>query len=241
MNIRCYLIDDFPVILKTVSRYIESTSGLNLIGHTTNPLKAIEEIESGKVQADVVFLDIEMPGLNGLEVAEMLKEKVYIIFLTGQPHYGSEAFNLDAVDYLVKPLKYERFKSSINRLFARMNRPLLIEKNTIEPGLHSVIIPGNGKGAWTRVKYMDIIYLKSESNYNAFILKDRKLMVYGALEKISDGLPKDSFIRVHRSYVINMHHMVNGDAGEIEMSNGVNVPIGRMYREAVQKMLSGKR
>jgi len=230
---KCFLLDDLPAQFKVLEVYIKQHEDLILIGKETNPQAFLEQFNAGLISTDILFLDVEMPGISGLEIAELVGPDVKVIFTTAYRDYALDAYDLNVVDYLLKPIKEERFIAAVDKAISS----LLSHRLVPEP--EDLVIPGRDKGSWIRLKYGDIIYIKSDSNYMNIYTQDKMYMYYNSLERIINNFPKDTFLRVHRSYVINLYHIHKGTSTLIKMSNEDKLPIGRTYRKQVLHIILG--
>ena len=169
--------DDMPAQFKVLEIYIKQNEDLILIGKETNPNIFLEHFNAGLISMDILFLDVEMPGISGLEIAEFVGPKVKVIFTTAHRDYAIDAYDLNVVDYLLKPIKEERFQTAVDKVI----NTILAEQSTPVP--EDLVIPGKDKGSWVRLKYADIIYIKSDSNYMNIYTRDKNYMYYNSLER----------------------------------------------------------
>lgn len=237
MSIQCYIIDDQLSCIRLLRNYIERTAGLQLAGTATSAETVIRDIEAGRFRADLTFLDIEMPGTTGLELAQYLLGKTRIIFTTGHREYGPEAFDIKAVDYLLKPVSYERFLKAAD---SQDNR-----SGCAPPGLSDTkqgftFIPGDGKSNWVKIRHDEIIYLRSASNYIKFMFPDTSKLSYMSMDRALSLLPADHFIRVHKSYAVNLDKVKNIETSSLHMITGETIPIGRNYKEVLIRRITNR-
>ncbi|MNU20690.1 Transcriptional regulatory protein YehT [compost metagenome] len=232
--ISCYIIDDqFPNLI-LLEKYIGETEGVYLAGKESDSIKAMNQLLEGEITADITFVDIDMPGISGLELASLINHLTSIVFITAHRQYGPEAFNLNAVDYLLKPISYTRFTEAVAKasdLQSHRTRPIAPRD--------SFFINGTGKGSWIRVAFADVLYIKGESNYVNYVLKGNSYLSYSSMEKAERNVLQHNFIRIHKSYIVNMNHITKIDGATVTLSNGESLPIGRSYKDAVMKRLMG--
>lgn len=233
MILTCYIVDDIPVSLELIKAYIEQTPGLELAGTETDSVRAMEQLIRGEVQADLTFLDIEMPVLNGMQVAEIVGKHTRVVFTTGHSKYGPDAFALNALDYLMKPVSYERFLQTIGKA-----RELLGNGKTDKEPSRFLFIPGTGKGSRIKLLFDDIIYIKADSNYINYVLRDRTIMSYCSMENAVKALPAHQFCRVHRSYAVNIAMIDKIEAQAAIMIDGTEIPLGRKYKKEFWKIVT---
>lgn len=221
-SINCIVVDDEELARALLISYIEKLDFLNLVGQAENPLEALQLMKEHDV--DVLFLDIQMPEIKGTDFAKMVDSNTKIIFTTAYSQYALEGYELNAVDYLLKPITFERFVTAVNKV--KSNKTL--EKSdaiTMKSGydLH-------------KVKYEDILYVVSDSEYVTFHLSDKKIISNQRLKVLEQELPSSMFMRVHRSYIINKSS-VTGLKGRDLLLSDVIIPVSDSYYEHVKQEL----
>ncbi|SHK19881.1 two component transcriptional regulator, LytTR family [Maribacter aquivivus] len=221
-RINCIVVDDEELARALLITYIEKLDYLNLVGEAENPLEALQLMKEHEV--DVLFLDIQMPEIKGTDFAKMVDSNTKIIFTTAYSQYALEGYELNAVDYLLKPITFERFVTAVNKV----KPSKIIEKNdtiTIKSGydLH-------------KVKYEDILYVVSDSEYVTFHLGDKKIISNQRLKALEQELPSSMFMRVHRSYIINKNN-VTGLKGRDLLLSDVIIPVSDSYYDQVKEEL----
>lgn len=232
--LKCYLLDDYPLVFKTVKFYLSKMEAVEIVGTETDPIKAIKAISSGSVKADVLLLDIEMPDVDGMAVAEALNHKIKIIFLSSFTEYGFEAFSKNAVDFVAKPVDHEKLKLAIEK--ARQ----LIELEEYKQNRH-IFLPGKHLGLKARVSFDDILYIEAFSNYHKVYLVTGKVIIeHGSLSSFIRKLPEREFIRVSRFYIINLKHFVSKTPTKVIMSDGNSIVIGPSYLKNLIKVITCK-
>lgn len=232
----CYIVDDQLSCIRTIKNHIEKTEGLFLVGSSNKVEDALKDILLGSIKVDVTFMDIDMPGMSGLELAEILKEKTGIIFTTAHRNYGPEAFKLKAIDYLLKPISYERFLTAIEHAISL--KP--VKNQPIDTGsIPFVFVPGDGRKNMIKLNHQDVIYIKAESNYVQIVLKNGTKLSYMSMEQVLQTFPKKYFVRVHKSFIINLAEVHEIEATVLTMNNKHSVPIGRNYKDVLIKAISG--
>jgi DNA-binding LytR/AlgR family response regulator len=228
MTLQCTLIDDERHALDVLRSFVQRTPGLQLAGSYTDPLKALSEINNGNVP-DIAFIDVDMPQINGLDLAARLPKRTKIVFTTSFREYAADAYEQEAADYLMKPIAYERFLRCITRLSATLaaNHPgMLFIKDVL-------------KGTMAGVPASEVIFISAALNYLELHLAEKKMMVYGGLSDFADKLPP-SFYRVHRSYIVNLRHVQSAGPTSLVMNNGAIIPVGGKYRPELRKAIRNK-
>lgn len=235
MNLKCYIIDDEPTASGLIARYIERTQGLELVGVEYDSLKASEDIASGVVVPDITFLDIEMPGMDGLEVAGIISEFTLIVFTTGHRQFGAESYRHGAVDYLLKPIRYELFLESIDRAKKK------IADNNMQDKKDHLFVKEVMVNKLVKVVLDEVLHIESSGNYSKIVLLDRKCnLVHISLNKLMASLPKDRFVRVHKSFIVNTNHIQSLDGNMLTMSDGSQIQMGASYRSNFFDALGGR-
>ncbi len=229
--ITCIAIDDEPKALEVIERYCRKTSLVDLRATFREPVKAIEFLN--REQVDLIFLDINMPDINGMQLVQTLSPRPMIIFTTAYSHYAVESYDLNALDYLLKPITFERFLTAINK--AAGAPPL--KSNTGSEDEPTVFIK-SGPQTY-QVKIADILYLEKDGNYITVYLKDKKILIRENMGDIFDLVPQADFVRVHKSYVVAVKHITMIEVHQLSIS-GTKIPIGSTYREPLRARLGLK-
>ena len=224
----CIAIDDEPKALEVIERYCQKISLASLKATFREPLKAIEFLNREKV--DLIFLDINMPDISGMQLLQTLSPRPLIIFTTAYSQYAVESYDLNAIDYLLKPITFERFLMAITKAAAALS-----SKNT--PGLDedAAIFIKSGPQTY-RVKVSEILYLEKNGNYITVHLKDGNILIRENMGDIFDLVPASDFIRVHKSYVVGIRHISMIEVHQL-IVNGEKIPIGSTYRDSLRDRL----
>ncbi len=232
----CIILDDEPHAIDVLKRYVEKTPSLKLNGEFRNPLKALDFLRQEEI--DLIFLDVNMPNLTGIQFLKALKRTPLIIFTTAYSSYAAESYEWDAVDYLVKPIVFERFLKAVGKAEDLFNsQPGVKSVASVQPGSDSVISLKSGKQTH-RVRLSDIQYVAKQSNYLEVNTPDRKILVRANMSDIFSWLPADQFFRIHKSYVVGLEHIDVIEASQVKIDKTV-LPIGASYRrEFLQRVES---
>jgi len=226
--ISCIAIDDEPKALEVIERYCGKTGIVDLKATFREPLKAIEFLNSEKV--DLIFLDINMPDLSGMQLVQTLSPRPMIIFTTAYSHYAVESYDLNARDYLLKPITFERFLAAVNKVAAALS-----PKNTTANEDEPTVFIKSGPQTY-QVKVADILYLEKDGNYITVHLKDKNILIRENMGDIFALVPQTDFLRVHKSYVVAIKHISMIEVHQLVI-NGEKIPIGSTYREALKTRL----
>lgn len=230
MELSCYMVDDYQYSLDLLNYYISNTPGLKVIGQDTDSEKALSKLMLQEISPDIVFLDIEMPKVSGLDIARMMQGKTGIIFTTAKREFSQESYEVDAIDYLVKPFAFEKFQSSIKKAYQSISHKSGID---ITPEPEVLFIPGNGKNESIKIVHRDISYIKASSNYSDLhMVNDKVFYTFFGLGDLEISLPKTSFIRVHKSYIVNLHRIAKINNDIIFMEDKGEIPISNTYKKA---------
>jgi DNA-binding LytR/AlgR family response regulator len=224
----CIAIDDEPRALEVIERYCEKISLASLRATFREPLKAIEFLNREKV--DLIFLDINMPDISGMQLLQTLSPRPLIIFTTAYSQYAVESYELNALDYLLKPVTFERFLMAINKAAAALS-----SKNTPGPDEDAAVFIKSGPQTY-RVKVSEILYLEKNGNYITVHLKDGNILIRENMGDIFDLVPAADFIRVHKSYVVGIRHISMIEVHQL-IVNGEKIPIGSTYRDSLRDRL----
>ena len=221
MNMNCIIVDDEPVSRQMVKSFISRTEGLELEMEFDQAYPAFNRLKKGGV--DLVFLDVEMPEMSGLELVESLEEIPQIIMVTGNAEYAAKAFDFGLTDYLMKPVEYPRFLKAVEK--ARQN----LTKHVLETqGGQDIYVKADGK--IVRVKLEEILYVEALSDYVIIHLRDRRLVVHSTMKGIDRKLPDSIFVRVHRSFIVNITKIETIEDTAIVMPGNKSIPIGASFK-----------
>ena len=226
--ITCIAIDDEPKALEVLKRYCEKTSLVSLKETFREPVKAIEFLQREKV--DLIFLDISMPDISGLQLVQTLSPAPLIIFTTAYRNYAVESYDVNALDFLLKPIAFERFMVAINKATAA-----ILPKNATVTEDEATVLIKSGPQAY-RVKLADILYLEKDRNYLTVHVKDKQILIRENMSDIFDLVPASGFVRVHKSYVVAIRHITMIEMHQLTI-NGEKIPIGVTYRESLRARL----
>jgi len=226
--ITCIAIDDEPKALEVLKRYCEKTSLVSLKETFREPVKAIEFLQREKV--DLIFLDISMPDISGLQLVQTLSPGPLIIFTTAYRNYAVESYDVNALDFLLKPIAFERFLVAINKATAA-----ILPKNATVTEDEATVLIKSGPQSY-RVKLADILYLEKDRNYLTVHVKDQQILIRENMSDIFELVPAAGFVRVHKSYVVAIRHITMIEMHQLTI-NGEKIPIGVTYRESLRARL----
>lgn len=225
-QLRCIIIDDEQHAVDVLSEYIAQVQNLTLIATYTSPLRAFSDIH-GLGELDIIFLDIDMPGLSGLELAKLIRDKThYLIFTTSHQKYAFEAFEVQADQYLLKPIALGKFLLTMDRLMLAPQKRAAIETD------HTIYVRVEKKGKWIPVELDTITLIEGETNYIHIHTLTERLTVYLTMKEIEAALKRDpNFIRVHKSYIVSKRSIAGISGNVITQKDGSTITIGNSYKE----------
>ncbi|RLD64171.1 MAG: DNA-binding response regulator [Bacteroidetes bacterium] len=239
MNINCLIVDDEQLARGLLERYISKIPYLSLKKSCKSALEAIDCLQKGDV--DLMFLDIQMPDITGIAFLQTLKKKPLVIFTTAYEEYAIDGYELDVIDYMLKPIAFERFLQGANKALEQIklintaaNTIHITQKTAKNDTKDYIQLKSNHK--IYNIKYVDILYIEGLKEYVTFYTKDKKIIVLESLKNLEEKLPKNQFIRIHKSYIVNSDMVESLYGNQLEINNKY-IPIGKMYLEKVKKKL----
>jgi len=234
MRINCVIIDDEPLARKGLKEYIADVDFLNLVGEFDNPLKAADMI--GKGEAQLLFLDIQMPKITGLDFFKTLQNPPPVIFTTAYPQYALEGFEVNALDYLVKPVSFDRFFKAVLKAKEYYE---VRDTNTKEAGATEYFyIKADNK--LVKILFDEVLYVEALQNYVTIHTPAKKYMTYLTFKSVEDYLPADKFLKVHKSYIVAASKIDTIEGNDIRIGQQ-HIPISRNQKdEVMDKLLKGK-
>jgi DNA-binding LytR/AlgR family response regulator len=234
MKVRCLLIDDEPPALKVLMSHISHINGLEVVSQCKNAIEALEILQQKTI--DLIFLDIKMPKILGTDFLRNLSHPPKVIFVTAYDKYAVEGYDLDAVDYLVKPVSFERFLKAVGkvrRLVDNKTTPQTEEQTPTPEAFVYLKVDKNMQ----KVFINDIVYIESWQHYIKLFLTDGKhLLVKESISSMENLLSEHRFLRVHRSYMVSMNK-ISGYNGFSVQVNQTEIPIGRLYKQALMEVI----
>ena len=235
MNLRCVIIDDEYLAIRVLEGFCARIPGIEQVASFKDPRQAQSFLRDNRV--DLVFLDIQMPHLSGVEMAaEMAKSgQPMVVFTTARHEFAIQAFELEALDYLIKPIAFERFEKTIRRAAEKMattspdspESPELFENELLIRSDHRTI----------RLPYPEIIFIEGLNEYVKVHTAGKKIITLAALKDLEASLPQERFVRIHRSYIVSIQHIRSWNASVVEMAGGARLPVGRVYKEPFLRLL----
>lgn len=243
MKLNCAVIDDEFLARQYIKDYIKKLPFLNLVGDYNSPLLVIEEIKDKKI--DILFLDIEMPDISGLDFLKTLNPQPYVILTTAYKEYALDGYEHNVADYLLKPFSFDRFLKAVNKVVNKIQKekahlnldkgPEINQKPLIEKTY--LIIRADRK--LYKINYNDLIYIEGQKSYVTFHTSERKITALITLKELEEILPENQFVRIHKSFIVSIKDIDTFEGNLLELC-GIKLSIGSSYREKVEKIFKIK-
>lgn len=240
--IRCLVVDDEPLALDILEDYIKKIPELSLVSTTTNAIEGLGLVQQGEV--DLVFLDVQMPELTGIQFVKIINGKCDVILCTAYPQYALESYELDVSDYLLKPIAFDRFYKSVYKIVnRRIAQAFQLMSTTIAQGKPAqqeqdyIFVKTEHK--FQRIDLEDIHYIEGLKDYVSIFTVNDRIITLQNMKRMEESLPENRFVRVHKSYIIALDKIVSVERSRIALKDKV-VPIGETYKEAFYQRIGEK-
>ena len=235
MMINCIIVDDEQHAIDILMHYVNQTPYLHLVGSTTNPVEGLQLIASQKI--DLVFLDIQMPELSGIDFIKAIKGKCKVILTTAYSEFALEGYELEVTDYLLKPIRFPRFLSAVQKVTKLIN-----ETVSEPPGEDDYIfVKTESKGKLLKINLCDIDYIEGMKNYVAIHRGSQKTLVYTNMKDIEARLPHRQFLRVHKSFIIPIQKITGIEGNHLKLKNITSeIVIGESYKAELMEIIKNK-
>ena len=233
-KLRCIIVDDEPLAVELLAGYARKTPSLELVGTYTDPVAALSEMTA--MAPDLVFMDIQMPDLNGLELSKMISGQTMIVFTTAFKEYAFESYEVAAVDYLLKPIRYQKFLEAVARA---EKRAAVSQAGNVSQERGSAFFRVDGQ--FRNIDFSDILYISAMKDYVTIrlVTDPSPVVVHMTMKSAEELLPSSRFMRVHRSYIVATDKITSISAeGDIMLGDEL-IPVSESYRKAVDTYLSG--
>jgi DNA-binding LytR/AlgR family response regulator len=237
--INCFIIDDEQHAIDILMHYISQTPYLHLAGSATNPIEALQIVAEQNI--DVVFLDIQMPELSGIDFVKAVGSKTKIILTTAYSEFALESYDLDVVDYLLKPIRLPRFLQAVQKAvkLLRENHPAEGTEKSDEDDY--IFVKTESKGKLLKINLPDIDYIEGMKNYVAIYQGGRKTLVYTSMKELEERLPHKSFIRVHKSFIIPVAKITGIEGNLLRLKDiTAEIQIGEGYKVELMELVKNK-
>lgn len=236
MKTKCLIVDDEPLARELIKGYVSKLENFEIVAECSDAMKALNALRAKPV--DLIFMDIQMPQITGIEFLKTLKHPPKVIITTAYRQYALEGFELDVVDYLLKPITFERFLKAVNK-FYQMNQDdvKLVTNQSGEKGTDDTFIYVKENKKVIKIYLSEIKYIEGLSEYVQIYTDKRKIITKTSMAQIEEKLPKDNFLRIHKSFIISVSKIEAFTANTIELQ-GKELPVGRSYKNAVLNALN---
>jgi DNA-binding LytR/AlgR family response regulator len=228
MKTNCIIVDDEPLALDVLEQYIQRIPELHIVARCNNAIEAREALSRHSI--DLVFLDVQMPEVSGLEFIRSLENPPLIIITTAHPDYALEGFNLDVTDYLLKPVSFERFAKSAHKAIEQIELKRNANfRNMEEDGFFFV----KADQKLVKLRFDDIFFVEALADYVKIHTNEKRIVTLQTMKKMEEKLPSDQFIRVHRSYIVCIKKIKAVSGNKIEINSDFKIPIGKNYKTSL--------
>lgn len=234
MNIRCIAIDDEPLAVKKIAGYIQKVPFLELVAECRSAAEAMSILDATDIQ--LLFIDINMPDISGMEFVKSLTNKPYIVFTTAYSEYAVEGFQVDAADYLLKPITFSNFLKAANKVKNLIELTANNRKESVKTTANHLFVKSDYK--LIRIELDNIKYIESQHEYiKIHLVNSNPVMTQLSLKSIEEQLPSDRFMRVHRSFIVNLAKVSVIERNRIVFDGKVYIPVSEQYKEKFQEYI----
>lgn len=237
IRLKCIIVDDEPLAQEVLQRYLENTRELELVKTCSNALEAFEILHTEPV--DLMFLDISMPVISGIDFLRSLRRSPAVIITTAHPDFALQGYELDVVDYLMKPVSLERFMKAVNKAIERVHRPQPSIRESELQKVDYMFVKSDQK--LIKIRFSDIDYIEGMKDYVKIFTKEKMIVTLHTMKYFEGSLPSNSFIRIHKSYIVNLDSIRTIQGNELEVRQSARLPIGSSFKENLMKHISGQR
>ena len=242
MKIRCIAIDDEPLALDIIKDYCSKVPFLDLIRTFDNAVESIEFIRTSKI--DLIFLDIQMEELTGIQLLNALKTRPYVIFTTAFDSYAIQGFELDVIDYMLKPISFDRFVKGVDKVYEKMQIEQMAKIQHESPA--TIAAPEETyffvktETRMEKVRYADVLYIEGMGDYWRIITTNKKIMSLLNYKKLEEMLPSRQFVRVHKSFIVAMDKIESVERNRIKIADRL-IPVSETYRKTFFDLIENKK
>lgn len=237
--INCIIVDDEQHAIDILVHYVKQTPHLNLVATTTNPIEALQIVATQKV--DLIFLDIQMPELSGMDLIKAINGKSKVILTTAYSEFALESYELDVVDYLLKPVRLPRFLQAVQRVVRELEEHQDEKYNIAEEEDDYIFVKTESKGKLLKINLDEIDYIEGMKNYVAIYCAGKKTLVYTSMKDLEERLPKKQFIRVHKSFIIPIAKITGIEGNLLRLKNvSAEILIGDNYKSDLMEIIRNK-
>lgn len=237
MKLNCVIIEDEPLARNLMTEYVKKVPSLNLLNSFSNPLEALEALRT--LPVDVLFLDVQMPEITGISLLKVLKKRPLVVLTTAYSEYALEGYELDVADYLLKPITFERFLKSVDKIMQRLEADPKPSIMTSEAGASPTFVFVKDGTKLVKVRLDEILYVEGLKDYVTIHTKSQKITTLQRMKALEEQLPTDKFIRIHNSYIVAVDAIDVIHKNEVSIGS-VSLPIGDTYRKSFKEFIDKK-
>lgn len=236
MKIKCALVDDEPLAIRVLENHIEKIDSMEVVSVCNNAMEFLDALKNKKI--DLVFLDIQMPNLTGIEMLKTLPEPPAVVITTAYRNYAIDAFELDVLDYLLKPITFERLLKAVNKYHSRNQKQVVHVSGSNSAESEDAYIYIKRNKTMIKIMVEDIIYIESLKEYIRIHTADEKFMTKQKLSLMEEKLPDNEFLRIHKSFIVAIKKVKTISPSTIGLFEDIQLPIGRSYKAYVLNRLN---
>jgi DNA-binding LytR/AlgR family response regulator len=233
-KLRVLIVDDEPLAQEVIERYLRNINELELVGKCSNALEAFEVLHNEHI--DLMFLDISMPVISGIDFLRSLRLAPAVIITTAYPDFALQGYELDVIDYLVKPISLERFMRAVNKVIERIKKPTPVIAESKQIKADYMFVKCDQK--LIKIRFNDIDYIEGMKDYVKIFTNDKMIVTLHTMKFFENNLPSHIFIRIHKSYIVNVDAIKTISGNELEI-NQTKIPIGNSFKDNVLKHING--
>ena len=237
MKLNCVIIEDEPLARNLITEYVKKVPSLNLLNAFSNPLEALEALRT--LSVDILFLDVQMPEITGISLLKVLKKRPLVVLTTAYSEYALEGYELDVADYLLKPITFERFLKSVDKIMLRLEadpKPVVTASETVASPAFVFVKDGT---KLVKVRLDEILYVEGLKDYVTIHTTSQKITTLQRMKALEEQLPADKFIRIHNSYIVALDAIDVIQKNEVSIGS-VSLPIGDTYRKSFKEFIDKK-
>ncbi len=237
MKLNCVIIEDEPLARNLMTEYVKKVPSLNLLNSFSNPLEALEALRT--LPVDVLFLDVQMPEITGISLLKVLKKRPLVVLTTAYSEYALEGYELDVADYLLKPITFERFLKSVDKIMQRLEadpKPAIMTAEAVTSPTFVFVKDGT---KLVKVRLDEILYVEGLKDYVTIHTNSQKITTLQRMKALEEQLPTDKFIRIHNSYIVAVDAIDVIHKNEVSIGS-VSLPIGDTYRKSFKEFIDKK-
>lgn len=234
MKLNCVIVEDEPLARNLMVEYVRKVPSLNLIEACSSPLVAIEVLRTNSV--DLLFLDVQMPELTGISLLKVLQKRPLVVLTTAYSEYALEGYELDVVDYLLKPITFERFLRAVDKVTQRLEakQPAVVEKVVQDAGNQFMFVKDGTK--LVKVQLSDILYIEGLKDYVTIHTKQQKITSLQRMKVLEEQLPSELFIRIHNSFIVSLKAIEVVHKGDVQVGGNL-LPIGETFKKTFREFI----